>query len=134
MTIESLPIELRMLAWTVVLGLVQLFAAAALMTRQRGVQWNASARDGVPTPLTGIAGRLERAQRNFLETFPFFAAAVLAVALTGRGDAMTALGAQLYFWARVAYVPIYAAGIPYVRSLVWVASVAGLLLVLSGLF
>ncbi len=54
--------------------------------------------------------------------------------LTGRGDAMTALGAQLYFWARVAYVPLYAAGIAYVRSLVWAASVAGLLLVLGGLF
>lgn len=134
MTIESLPIELRMLAWAVVLGLIQLFAAAALMTRQRGMQWNASARDGVPTPLTGVAGRLERAQRNFLETFPFFAAAALAVVLTRRGDAMTALGAQLYFWARLAYVPLYAAGIPYVRSLVWVASVAGLLLVLRVLF
>lgn len=134
MTIESLPIELRMLAWSVVLGLVQLFAAAALMTRQRGMQWNAGARDGVPTPLTGVAGRLERAQRNFLETFPLFAAAALAVVLSGRSDAMTALGAQLYFWARVAYVPIYAAGIPYVRSLVWVVSVAGLLLVLHGLF
>ena len=133
MTIESLPIEIRMLAWAVVLGLIQLFAAAALMTRQRGMQWNASARDGVPTPLTGVAGRLERAQRNFLETFPFFAAAVLAVALTGRGDAMTAFGAQLYLWARVVYVPIYAAGIPYIRSLVWGASVAGLLMVLSGL-
>lgn len=134
MATESLPIEIRMLAWTVVLGLIHLFAAAALMTRQRGMQWNASARDGAPTPLTGVAGRLERAQRNFLETFPFFAAAALAVVLTGRGDAMTALGAQLYFWARVAYVPLYAAGIPYVRSLVWVASVAGLLLVLIGLF
>lgn len=134
MTIESLPTELRMLAWAVVLGLIQLFAAAALMTRQRGLQWNAGARDGVPTPLTGVAGRLERAQRNFLETFPFFAAATLAVALTGRGDAMTALGAQLYFWARVTYVPLYAADIPYVRSLVWVASVAGLLMVLRGLF
>lgn len=134
MTIESLPIELRMLAWSVVLGLIQLFVAAALMTRQRGMQWNAGARDGVPTPLTGVAGRLERAQRNFLETFPFFAAATLAVVLTGRSDAMTTLGAQLYFWARVAYVPIYAAGIPYVRSLVWTISVAGLLLVLRGLF
>lgn len=134
MTIESLPIELRMLAWSVVLGLVQLFAAAALMTRQRGMQWNAGARDGVPTPLTGVAGRLERAQRNFLETFPLFAAAALAVVLSGRSDAMTALGAQLYFWARVAYVPIYAAGIPYVRSLVWTVSMAGLLLVLRGLF
>ena len=45
----------------------------------------------------------------------------------------TALGAQLYFWARVAYVPLYAAGIPYLRSLVWAVSVAGILMVLRGL-
>lgn len=133
MPFESLTPEVRMLAWSVLLGFVHLFAAATLMTGQRGLRWNASARDGAPAPLTGVAGRLERANRNFLETFPFFAAAALAVAATGRGDAMTAFGAQLYFWARVIYLPLYAAGIPYVRSLVWTASVAGVLLVLVAL-
>jgi len=46
----------------------------------------------------------------------------------------TALGAQLYFWARVVYLPVYVVGIPYLRTLVWVVSLAGLLMVLSGAF
>ncbi len=129
-----MPIEIQMLAWSIALGLLQVALGATLVTRQRGMKWNASARDGQPQPLTGAAARAERALRNFLETFPFFAAAVLAVVVTQRTSAETALGAQLYFWARLAYVPIYLAGIPYLRSLVWVVSVWGLLQVLWALF
>ena len=128
-----MPAEIQWLGWSILLGMAQLFIAAALMTQQRGMKWNASARDGDPPPLTGAAGRADRAMRNFLETFPFFAAAVLAVAVTGSSDAMTALGAALYFWARLVYVPLYLAGIPYLRSLVWAVSLLGMLLVLSGL-
>ncbi|HYG05836.1 MAG TPA: MAPEG family protein [Stenotrophomonas sp.] len=125
-----MSIEMRMLAWAIVLGFVQLLLAAGAMTAQRGAKWNASARDGTPPPLVGVAGRLDRAFRNFLETFAFFAAAVLAVVLAQRTDAHTALGAQVYFWARVLYIPLYAAGIPYVRSLVWTISMIGIVLVL----
>lgn len=128
-----MPVEIQVLAWSVLLGVAQLFIAAALMTRQRGLKWNASARDGEPPPLTGVAGRADRALRNFLETFPFFAAAALAVVATGNGDAGTAFGAQLWFWARVVYVPLYLAGIPYLRSLVWGAALLGMLRVLWGL-
>jgi len=129
-----MPVEIQMLAWSILLGVVQLFIAAALMTQQRGLKWNASARDGDPPPLTGVAGRADRALRNFLETFPFFAAAALAVVATGSGDPVTAVGAQAFFWARVVYVPLYLAGIPYVRSLVWGISLLGMLMVLWGLF
>ncbi|SRR5690554_6284584 len=129
-----MPMEIQWLGWSILLGVAQLFIAATLMTRQRGLKWNASARDADPPPLTGVAGRADRALRNFLETFPFFAAAVLAVVATGSGDAVTALGAAVYFWARVVYVPLYLAGIPYLRSLVWAVSLLGMLMVLSGLF
>ncbi|WP_225764331.1 MAPEG family protein [Stenotrophomonas sp. Marseille-Q4652] len=125
-----MDIEIRMLAWTVVLGLVQLLLAAAGMTTQRGVKWNASARDGEARPLAGVPGRLDRAWRNFLETFPFFAAAVLAVIATGRQGETSALAVQLYFWARVLYVPVYAAGIPYLRSAVWGVSMLGIAMLL----
>lgn len=128
-----MSIELQMLAWAIVLGLVQVMIAATLGTQQRGLGWNVGARDGEPKPLTGIAARLDRASRNFLETFPFFIAAVLAVTLTQRGNEHTALGAQLYFWARVAYVPVYAAGIPYVRTLIWTVSLVGLVMVIKPL-
>lgn len=127
-------IELQMLAWTIVLGLVHLFLDATMKTSERGLAWNASARDGEARPLGPVAGRVNRAWQNFLETFPMFAAAVLAVALAERTGERTALGAQLYFWARVAYIPLYAAGIPYLRSLVWGVSLAGLVMVLTGLF
>ena len=39
-------------------------------------------------------------------------------------------GAILWFVARIAYVPLYLLGIPYLRSLVWAASMLGLLLML----
>jgi uncharacterized MAPEG superfamily protein len=80
-----------------------------------------------------LAGRLQRAQSNFMETFPFFAAAVLAVVLTQRQDGMTALAVQLYFWARLIYLPLYAAGVPYVRSLVWLVSLLGIVMLLWAL-
>lgn len=117
-----MTIEIRMLAWACLLGIAQLLLATAFVTAQRGLKWNASARDAPQPPPSGVAGRLQRALHNFLETFPFFAAAVLAVALTRRGSEHTELAAQLYLWARVLYVPLYAAGIPYLRSLAWLAS------------
>ena len=129
-----MTVEIQMLAWSIALGLVQILLAATLMTHQRGLKWNTGARDGQANPLSGVAARMERASRNFLETFPFFAAAVLAVVLTQRTSPETALGAQVYFWARLAYVPLYAAGIPYVRTLVWAVSLWGLLQVLWALF
>ncbi|WP_421568966.1 MAPEG family protein [Stenotrophomonas sp. PD6] len=123
-------IEMQMLAWAIVLGLAQVLITAGAITRERGLTWNASARDGAVPPPGPVAGRLQRAQANFLETFPFFAAAVLAVVLTQRQDSTTALAVQLYFWARLVYVPLYAAGVPYIRSLVWVVSMVGIVLLL----
>lgn len=129
-----MSVELQMLAWACLLGLVQIMLAATAATMRRGLKWNAGARDEAPPPLSAVAGRLDRASRNFLETFPFFVVAVLAVELTHRSSAHTALGAQIYFWARVAYVPLYAAGIAYVRTLAWAAAMVGLLWVLLALF
>jgi uncharacterized MAPEG superfamily protein len=126
--------ELCMLMWSVVLGLLQVLVAATCSVGQRGLGWAASARDEVKPPLTGIGGRLDRARANFLETFPLFVAVVLAAHLLQRHDAMTVLGAQLYFWARLVYVPVYAAGIPYLRTLIWAASIIGIVLLLAALF
>ncbi|HEY0333567.1 MAG TPA: MAPEG family protein [Stenotrophomonas sp.] len=134
MNIEALPVELRVLAWSVALGLLQLMLAAGASTAQRGSKWNVSARDGTPPALAGVAARLDRALRNFLESFAFFAVAALAVVAAQRTDGHSALGVQLYFWARVLYVPLYAFGVPVVRSLVWTVSIVGIVLVLWPLF
>lgn len=129
-----MSIELQMLAWSIILGLAQIAISATFGTQQRGLKWNASARDGEPKPLTGVAGRLDRANRNFIETFVFFAAAVLAVLIAQKTNSNTALGVQLYFWARLVYLAVYAAGIPYLRTAVWAVSIVGLILVLAALF
>lgn len=130
-----MTIELKMLAFSIVLGLVQIVLAAHAASLQRGYLWTAGARDEAKPALTGVAGRLERALRNFLETFPFFAAAVLMTHALDRHGWMTEWGAQLYFWARVAYVGLYAAGVFLVRSLVWNVAVFGIaLMLLAPLF
>ena len=126
-----MPVELKILEWSILLGVVYVLLAAAFATQQRGMAWNAGNRTG-EAALTGAADRASRASRNFLETFPFFAAAVLAVLVGQCANTTTALGAQLYIWARVVYLPVYIIGIPYLRTLVWAVSLVGILMVLSG--
>ncbi len=122
--------EIQMLCWAVVLGLVQLVVATTMATVSQGLAYNVSPRDE-PAPSVGIVtARMVRAFRNFLETFPFFVAAVLAVSLLNKESQASALGAQFYFWARLAYVPAYAAGVPFLRTAIWTVSVIGLVLVL----
>jgi uncharacterized MAPEG superfamily protein len=88
-----LNIEIRILAWTVMLGFVHVVAASHAASLQRGYLWTASARDREAAPLTGIAGRLDRALRNFSETFPLFAALLLAAQAIGRHSWLTEAGA-----------------------------------------
>lgn len=118
--------ELLILAGAVLLGVVQLIAAAASARGQQNLTWAAGARDEPMPPLTGVAGRLDRAFRNFMETFPFFAALVFITYLGGRLGTLTHWGAILYLAARVIYVPLYATGIPRVRTLVWFVSIIGI--------
>jgi uncharacterized MAPEG superfamily protein len=113
-----MTLELTMLALSVALGLVQIVLASHTASLRRGYLWTASSRDEAAPPLTGVAGRLERALDNFAETFPLFAATVLAAHVAGKHSWMTEWGVQLYFWGRVAYVACYAAGLFLVRSLV----------------
>lgn len=127
-----MTIELRMLICSVVLGFVHIVAASHAASLQRGYRWAASARDG-EAPLTGVAGRLDRALRNFSETFPLFAALVFAAYAVGRHDALTEFGAVFYFVARLIYLPLYAFGVPLVRSLVWNVATLGMALILVAL-
>jgi uncharacterized MAPEG superfamily protein len=126
-------VELRLLTLSVVLGIVQIIAASHAASLQRGYRWTASPRDEKLEPLRGVAGRLNRALRNFVETFPLFAAVVLAAYVTDTHNALTEWGARLYFWGRVAYVLLYAAGIPLIRSLVWNVATIGIVLIVAAL-
>ena len=130
----GMSVEMTMLALAAVLAFVHLFAAAHFATQEHGAAWNTGARDNTP-PLTGkLAGRLDRAFRNFRETFPLFAVAVILITFLDRHNARTEWGAQLYFWMRVIYLPLYAMGVPFLRTIIWLGSVIGIILVLSAAF
>ena len=124
--------ELSLLAWSVVLGLVHAMATGLAATQQFGLAYNMGPRDE-GKQLTGVGARVNRAFANYMQTFPFFAAAVLAAHAAGRHSPATVLGAHLYFWARVAYVPLYAAGVPVVRTAAFGVAVAGIVLLLLAL-
>jgi uncharacterized MAPEG superfamily protein len=133
-TDASLPIEIVVLGLSVLLVLVQLALQAMLATRELGRDYNASPRDEERKPRGVHAGRAERAFRNLMETYPLFAALALGLVVTGQAGGFGATGAVVWFAARLAYLPLYLAGIPYIRSLVWTVSVAGLLMMLAELF
>ena len=73
---------------------------------------------------TPMGGRAERAARNSIEAAVFFVPLALVANAAGL-DAEVLQGAEIAFWARIAYVPIYIAGIKYLRSLVWIIGVIG---------
>jgi uncharacterized MAPEG superfamily protein len=128
-----LTIELWLLLVSIVLGFVHVVSQAQSMTAQRGLPYNAGPRDEIVPPLTGVAGRLERALRNFLESFAFFAAAVLMAQSANIHNGLTIWGAWLYVAGRAAYLPLYAFGVPYIRSLAWALATVGIFLVLAGI-
>ncbi len=125
-----MSIELKILAWGCVLALVHIFAAAQVRTRQYGTKWNVSARDEQMPPPSPLVGRLERAQANFFETFPVVIAAILAIEVAHLNNNLTALAAMLWLGARALYLPLYAAGVPVVRTLVFTVSFAGIVALL----
>lgn len=124
--------EITILIWAVVLTLAQLVVAILAGIAQVGLPILAGNRDEVP-PFTGLAGRAHRAHRNMLESLVLFAALALAAVVAGRTNAMTALGADIFLGARVAYALIYLAGIPWLRTLAWGASLVGLVLLVVPL-
>ena len=129
-----MSIELQLLAWSVILALAYIITQVSLATLARGMAWNASARDEAQTSLPPQAGRAQRALDNFKETWPAFIALALALAVTGRTGGTGALGAWIWFIARIVYLPLYLLGVPGVRTLVWAISIVGLILMLARLF
>lgn len=114
-----------MLLAAVLIGIVHISTNSLSAKAQVGNAWTVGARDE-PKPLTGVPGRLERAARNYQETFPLFAALVLIAHLTGRADMWTAIGAGAFVVGRVLYLPAYASGIPWVRTICWQIATIGL--------
>lgn len=124
--------ELKVLAWSVLLLLLQIAAQGMAATASLGLAYNAGPRDGAKEPSV-TAQRLKRALNNLLETYPAFIALAMALAVTGKSGGVGAAGAILWIFARLVYVPLYALGVPYLRTLAWVVSLVGLLMMLVRL-
>ena len=90
-------------------------------------------RENLPTA-TPFAGRAERTARNTLENFVLFAAIALVAHAAGANSAKVATGADIFFWARVVYIPVYYAGIAYLRTAIWVVSIVGLGMMLLAIW
>jgi uncharacterized MAPEG superfamily protein len=128
-----MTIDMTILAWVLVLTLVQVILPAMWRNRETGVEYNAGPRDEPGPPVGPVTGRLKRAQQNLMETLAVFIAAVLIVHLAGKAGTLSHIGAGLYLIARIVYVPLYAFGVPYVRSYCWLASIAGIVLLLLAM-
>jgi len=127
--------ELRYLWLAVALGLVHLVLYVLLAGGTPGrVGWALGARDEAGPAPSKIGGRADRAWKNYVETFALFAAVVLMANALGKHNARTLLGSELFFWGRVAYIPLYLFGVPFVRTLAWIAAIVGIVFVFLGIY
>ena len=120
--------DLKYLLFSVLLAFVQVLIAAAAANQVVGLNTLAGNRDDLPV-FSGVAGRARRAHLNMIENMVLFTALVLVAAVAGKANAMTAMGALIFFWARLAYAAIYLLGIPWLRTLAWFVSVIGMVII-----
>ncbi|WP_026606876.1 MAPEG family protein [Methylocapsa acidiphila] len=123
-----MTIELKLLAWTVALTFAQMLLAVAGATKEVGLDELVGNREFMPK-LTGWAERARKAHLNALENLALFAPLILVAQIAGRTNDTTALGAEIFFFARLAYALVFTAGVPYLRTLVWTISIVGLILI-----
>ena len=123
-----MSLDLKYLLFSVLLAFVQVLIAAASANQQVGLSTLAGNREGMAV-LTGFAGRARRAHLNMLENMVLFTVLVLVAAIAGKANAMTAMGALVFFWARLVYAVIYLLGIAWLRTLAWAVSVIGMIMI-----
>lgn len=125
-----MAVELKILALGALLLFIHIFVAVRFKTAQYGREWNVSARDEALPPAVPVTGRLVRAQANFEETFPIAIVGLLGVVIANRTNEWTALGGWIWLGARLVYLPLYWAGVPVVRTIVWTIGMVGLAIVI----
>lgn len=109
-------------AWTTIypVGLAQI---------PGGIPWAFGPRD-TPMDLPVWLDRARRSHANLVENLTPFAILVIVAHITGKADSTTATGAAIFFWARIVYAFVYTAGIPYLRTLVFITGVVGEVMIL----
>ena len=127
-----MTMELKLLVWSVALTVVLAVVAVLGAMLQVGLPKLAGNRDDMPE-ITGWAGRASRAHRNMLENLVLFAVLVLAAKMLNISNTSTVLGAQLFFFGRIAHAVIYLIGVSWLRTAAWAVSIVGLLLIFMQL-
>ena len=120
--------DLHYLVLSAILAWVMLLSASVLRSHgwgPVGIRVMLGNRDDVPEP-TPVAARADRAARNMLENLVLFTAVLAAARLAGASGADLTLGASIFFWSRLAYFPLYVAGVRYLRTAAWALSLAGI--------
>lgn len=123
-----MTLELQAIAWTAVILFFSAGAQGLLTPLNQGLVWGLGARDE-PRDLSALQRRMGRAVANHMEWMLVFVALVLVAHLAGISTPLTQAGAVLFAISRLLYVPVYAAGVPYLRTVVWFAGIVGLMLI-----
>jgi uncharacterized MAPEG superfamily protein len=127
---------MNFIVYTTVLVWVTILIESVCRTRGwtlQGLMLAFGNRDNLPAA-TPLAGRAKRAANNTIENFVLFLALAATAELAGADEEPVALGAQVFFWARVVYVPVYLIGIPYLRTAVWAVGIVGLAMILLAMY
>ncbi|SNB68140.1 Uncharacterized conserved protein, MAPEG superfamily [Arboricoccus pini] len=125
--------ELYLVGWILLLAIVQILLASYARNKETGTAYNVGPRDDEGPPVGRLTARLRRAQANLFETMPVIVAALIVAHVTGREGVLTLSAAILYLVARIVYLPLYAAGIPVLRSVVWLVSLVGVLMAILAI-
>jgi uncharacterized MAPEG superfamily protein len=126
--------DLTMLVWSVLLTLVSPYTyVTGLLMRSGGLAWGVGNRDQPLSDEAVWARRARRAHANLVENLVPFAALVLTAHIAGRANGMTALGAELFFWSRLLYLPAYIVGLVPWRTLLFTVGTLGQFLILLQL-
>jgi len=124
----DLPMELTMLLWASILYVAQILVAATAADIQNGMAWGLGNRDVIPE-VPGWGGRAKRAHVNMAESLLPFACLVLIAHSTGRLGELSVLGAQIFFFSRLAYAFLYLGGVKVLRSLAYFGGLASIVMI-----
>lgn len=123
--------ETQVFLLTLMLGIVHFSIGAGIQIIEAGPMAIMSSRDNLSPIVSRFGLRGERANNNFKETLPWALGLLLLIQITDQANGMSAMGAWLYFWSRVVYLPLYVLGIPVLRSLSFSTALAGLAMIAS---
>ena len=128
-----LTTDLKMLIATAVLALLSFLPYFVAYLKTWGITGTVGNRENLP-PLPQWGQRALAAHSNLTENLVHFSVLVIVAHIIGASNDITAMGATLFFLARIVYLVVYIAGIPWVRTIAFMAGWVGEVMILMQLF